>query len=326
LLRSGTATSCRCWRPHRHLKDALGQALLLRGHRDFADLAAFRAFVDAVVGRANAARRRLVEAERPHLAQLPPQRAGAAEETRTAVPSGSTISMRSSRSTAGSAEHEEAVGSVDDAANGNSGTTRTAMKVASSATNVPRRCASRHCHSRPRLTSFRRATSTNFAPGSFSSARIRSLSSDRQFRRRSTPVMISTTPTASALTGAPKNGRRNTRQAQHRLGRRPAADGYAETLIRSRHLRRGPVLVDEHQAVGIEVRLALKPGPAPLQDVQAVLLDGVPCHFLRVIRWRSKRRQIVSIPAVTPALASSAWISARVMSDFCSTRPRIYAA
>jgi hypothetical protein len=41
--------------PHCHLKDALGQALLLRGHRDFPDLAAWRAFIDAVVGRANAA-------------------------------------------------------------------------------------------------------------------------------------------------------------------------------------------------------------------------------------------------------------------------------
>ena len=28
--------------PHRHLKDALAQALLLRGHRDFPDLAAWR--------------------------------------------------------------------------------------------------------------------------------------------------------------------------------------------------------------------------------------------------------------------------------------------
>jgi len=72
-------------RPHRHLKDALAQALLLRGHHDFADLPAWRAFVDVLVGRANAARRRLVEAERTHLAQLPPQRAGTAEETLVAI-------------------------------------------------------------------------------------------------------------------------------------------------------------------------------------------------------------------------------------------------
>ena len=80
--------------PHRHLKEALGQALLLRGHHDFADLAAWRAFVDAVVGRANAARRRLVEAERSHLAPLPPQRAGAAEEALVTVTRSSGFSLR----------------------------------------------------------------------------------------------------------------------------------------------------------------------------------------------------------------------------------------
>ena len=80
--------------PHRHLEDALARALLLRGSHDFADLAAWRAFVDAVVGRANAARRRLVEAERPHLVHLPPQRAGAAEETLVTVTRSSGFSLR----------------------------------------------------------------------------------------------------------------------------------------------------------------------------------------------------------------------------------------
>jgi hypothetical protein len=39
---------------HGHLKQALEDALLLRGSRDFADLDAYRAFVDAIVGRRNA--------------------------------------------------------------------------------------------------------------------------------------------------------------------------------------------------------------------------------------------------------------------------------
>ena len=39
---------------HGHLKQALEDALLLRGTRDFADLDAYRAFVDMVVGRRNA--------------------------------------------------------------------------------------------------------------------------------------------------------------------------------------------------------------------------------------------------------------------------------
>lgn len=59
---------------HGHLKAALDQALLLRGTRDFEDLAAYRRFVDEVVGRANARRRRAVEAERAALRPLPPGR------------------------------------------------------------------------------------------------------------------------------------------------------------------------------------------------------------------------------------------------------------
>jgi hypothetical protein len=39
---------------HGHLKAAIADALLLRGSRDFADLAAYRRFVDEVIGRRNA--------------------------------------------------------------------------------------------------------------------------------------------------------------------------------------------------------------------------------------------------------------------------------
>jgi hypothetical protein len=46
---------------HGHLKTALDQALLMRGSRDFADLAAYRRFVAEVVGRANAGRRKALE-------------------------------------------------------------------------------------------------------------------------------------------------------------------------------------------------------------------------------------------------------------------------
>lgn len=42
--------------PHGHLKTMLQQALLLRGSSDFADLNPYRAFIDELVGRANAAR------------------------------------------------------------------------------------------------------------------------------------------------------------------------------------------------------------------------------------------------------------------------------
>jgi len=45
--------------------------LLLRGSREFADLAAYRRFVDEVVGRPNARNRKRIEIERTVLKQLP---------------------------------------------------------------------------------------------------------------------------------------------------------------------------------------------------------------------------------------------------------------
>ena len=65
---------------HGHLKTALDQALLLRGSRDFADLAAYRRFVAEVVGRANAGRRKALAIERPFLQPLPPRRTTDHEE------------------------------------------------------------------------------------------------------------------------------------------------------------------------------------------------------------------------------------------------------
>lgn len=60
--------------PHAHLKGALQQAILLRGGGDFADLDDYRRFVDEVVGRANATRRKALEVERAQLKKLPPRR------------------------------------------------------------------------------------------------------------------------------------------------------------------------------------------------------------------------------------------------------------
>ena len=56
---------------HGHLKQALDQALLLRGSRDFADLDAYRRFLAELVGRRNARRRKAVELERAALGPLP---------------------------------------------------------------------------------------------------------------------------------------------------------------------------------------------------------------------------------------------------------------
>ena len=63
--------------------------------------------------------------------------------------------------------------------------------------------------------------------------------------------------------------------------------------MRPRHIGLRPGLVDEDQPLGIEIRLAIEPGPAPPQDVGTVLLAGVRRLFLRVMRWRAKNRWIV---------------------------------
>jgi hypothetical protein len=66
--------------PHGHLKKALADELLLRGSCDFADLAAYRRFIDEVVGRRNARNRKRIEIERPALKPLPARRTTDYEE------------------------------------------------------------------------------------------------------------------------------------------------------------------------------------------------------------------------------------------------------
>jgi hypothetical protein len=65
---------------HGHLKQALEDALLLRGSRDFPDLDAYRAFVDAIVGRRNANLAKPIALEKTALAPLPRGRATDLEE------------------------------------------------------------------------------------------------------------------------------------------------------------------------------------------------------------------------------------------------------
>ena len=55
-------------------------ALLLRGTRDFADLDAYRAFVDEIVGRRNANNRKRIALERAALGALPQRRTTDFEE------------------------------------------------------------------------------------------------------------------------------------------------------------------------------------------------------------------------------------------------------
>lgn len=59
---------------HGHLRDALDQALILRGSRDFDSIAAYRHFLDETVARRNRHRRDTLASELPSLRALPPRR------------------------------------------------------------------------------------------------------------------------------------------------------------------------------------------------------------------------------------------------------------
>lgn len=73
--------------PHGHLKNAVRDALLLRGTNDFDDLDSYRRFIDEIVGRINARNGKRIEAERALLQPLPAQRTSDYEETRVYVTS-----------------------------------------------------------------------------------------------------------------------------------------------------------------------------------------------------------------------------------------------
>jgi hypothetical protein len=62
------------------------------------------------------------------------------------------------------------------------------------------------------------------------------------------------------------------------------------TAMGAGHVGLRPGLVDEHQALGVEVGLGIEPGLPPRQDVGTILLAGVRGLFLRVIRCRAKKR------------------------------------
>ena len=79
---------------HGHLKQALEDALLLRGTRDFADLDAYRAFVDAIVGRRNAHVGKRIALEKAVLAPLPPGRTTDFEEKVVPVTSSGGFILR----------------------------------------------------------------------------------------------------------------------------------------------------------------------------------------------------------------------------------------
>jgi len=79
---------------HGHLKAAIRDALLMRGTPDFPDLPGYRAFVDEIVGRRNAARAKRIAAERAHLQPLPANRTTDFEEVFVTVSSTGGFTLR----------------------------------------------------------------------------------------------------------------------------------------------------------------------------------------------------------------------------------------
>jgi hypothetical protein len=73
--------------PHGHLKNAVRDALLLRGTNDFTDLSAYPSFIGEIVSRQNARHTKRIEAERSALQALPGQRSPDYEETIVTVTS-----------------------------------------------------------------------------------------------------------------------------------------------------------------------------------------------------------------------------------------------
>jgi hypothetical protein len=80
--------------PHGHLKQAIEDALLLRGTRDFADLDAYRRFIDEIVGRRNARNAKRLDIERPALQTLAARRTTDYEETIVTVTSTSGFTLK----------------------------------------------------------------------------------------------------------------------------------------------------------------------------------------------------------------------------------------
>jgi transposase InsO family protein len=80
--------------PHGHLKKAIGDALLLRGSPDFADLHAYRSFIDQIISRKNARHGKRIDAERAVLQPLPSTRTCDYEETLVYVTSSGGFTLR----------------------------------------------------------------------------------------------------------------------------------------------------------------------------------------------------------------------------------------
>jgi hypothetical protein len=79
---------------HGHLKSTIKDALLMRASADFADLPAYRRFVDEIVSRHNARNRARIDAERAQLKTLPDRRTSDYEDVGVRVTSSGGFTLR----------------------------------------------------------------------------------------------------------------------------------------------------------------------------------------------------------------------------------------
>jgi hypothetical protein len=79
---------------HGHIKRRIEQALLLRGHYDFASVAEYQAFIDEVVAAHNRRNTKALSVERPYLQQLPEVKTIDYTQVQAVVTSSSTIDVR----------------------------------------------------------------------------------------------------------------------------------------------------------------------------------------------------------------------------------------
>jgi hypothetical protein len=79
---------------HGHLKRAIKDALLMRGSSDFDNLAAYRRFIDEIVGRCNARNSKRIDVERAELRELPVRRTSDYEDITVRVTSSGGFTLR----------------------------------------------------------------------------------------------------------------------------------------------------------------------------------------------------------------------------------------
>jgi enamine deaminase RidA (YjgF/YER057c/UK114 family) len=70
----------------------------------------------------------------------------------------------------------------------------------------------------------------------------------------------------------------------------PQALALGAAAMAAGHVGGGPGLVNEDEAIRVQIELAIEPLLALLQDIGAILLDGVASLFLRVMLRRTKNR------------------------------------